>query len=94
VDVSIDHGKTWAQAELMDDEGRGSKSWWWKRWRFVIPDEGDKGGEVLVKATDESYNTQPEDYHGIWNQRGNLSCAWHGVHVGPGERAKKEVEAK
>ena len=53
VDVSIDHGKTWAQAELMGDEGKGSKSWWWKRWRFVIPDEGDKGGEVLVKATDE-----------------------------------------
>lgn len=87
VDVSIDHGKTWAQAELMGDEGKGSKSWWWKRWRFVIPDEGDKGGEVLVKATDESYNTQPEDYRGIWNQRGNLSCAWHGVHVGPGEAA-------
>lgn len=40
--------------------------------------EGQKRCIHLVcKATDESYNTQPEDYGAIFNPRGNLSCAWH-----------------
>jgi sulfite oxidase len=50
---------------------------------------GGKGrAEVVVKATDESYNTQPEGYGGIWNARGNLSCAWHRVDVASGEAEK------
>ncbi|KAL8294793.1 hypothetical protein RB597_008253 [Gaeumannomyces tritici] len=41
VDVSVDGGRTWDQAELLDDCGpdgkgcRGSKAWAWRRWRYV-----------------------------------------------------------
>ncbi|KAG6003190.1 hypothetical protein E4U21_002267 [Claviceps maximensis] len=36
---------------------------------------------VLVKATDDSYNTQPESHAATWNLRGNLASAWHRVRV-------------
>jgi len=36
---------------------------------------------VVVKATDEVYNSQPEHHQGIYNLRGNLATAWHRVSV-------------
>lgn len=36
---------------------------------------------LVVKATDESYNTQPESYASTWNIRGNCTNAWHKVRV-------------
>jgi len=88
VDVSMDGGESWGQARLVDDEARGSRAWCWKRWRYEGTPGGEGKAEVVVKATDESYNTQPEGYGGIWNARGNLSCAWHRVDVGSGEGGK------
>ncbi|KAK1487923.1 hypothetical protein CABS01_12798 [Colletotrichum abscissum] len=92
VDVSVDNGKTWDQAELLDEPGTppktGHKSWAWKRWRYDgaiplgEPGEGTKKcTTLLVKATDEAYNSQPESYAAIYNQRGNLANAWHRLKV-------------
>ncbi|GKT65162.1 sulfite oxidase [Colletotrichum tofieldiae] len=93
VDVSLDNGKTWDQAELLDEyeaapPRAGHKSWAWKRWRYegVVPfgEPGDGGktcSTLLVKATDEAYNSQPESYEAIYNQRGNLANAWHRLKV-------------
>lgn len=97
VDVSLDNGQTWAQAHLIDDcaprEGetesrcKGRKHWAWQRWRYEapIPMDEDKGGKkcatLVVKATDEAYNAQPECHTGIYNLRGNLATAWHRVVV-------------
>ncbi|KAK2608540.1 hypothetical protein QQS21_002886 [Conoideocrella luteorostrata] len=36
---------------------------------------------VLVKATDDGYNTQPDSHAATWNLRGNLATAWHRVQV-------------
>ena len=37
--------------------------------------------ELCVKATDSSYNTQPESSLSIWNPRGVVNNAWHRVRV-------------
>jgi sulfite oxidase len=80
VDISTDNGKTWDQAELMDDEAKGSKAWCWKRWRYNVRGAENLGKTTfLVKATDDAYNTQPEHYDSIYNARGNLATAWHRV---------------
>lgn len=98
VDVSLDNGKTWDQAELVRDceapgpdlasQRNGHKSWAWQRWRYegVVPlaDQGAEGkrcSTLLVKATDEAYNAQPDAHDGIWNARGNLANAWHRLRV-------------
>ncbi|PNY22355.1 Sulfite oxidase [Tolypocladium capitatum] len=36
---------------------------------------------VMIKATDDAYNTQPESHAATWNFRGNLATAWHRVQV-------------
>ena len=36
---------------------------------------------MICKATDSSYNTQPETFGPIWNLRGVLGNAWHRIHV-------------
>ncbi len=98
VDVSVDGGRTWDQAELLDhktrptdDDGgrnvvaRGRPDWSWKRWRYVgvmLDGQADKQPpEVVCKAVDSAYNTQPERHDGIYNVRGNLATAWHRVQV-------------
>jgi sulfite oxidase len=103
VDVSLDGGKTWDQADLVDDwaetDAKGSKHWAWKRWRYVgrlprLPPLSSSSAaengvlekkkhctELVVKATDDSYNTQPGDHKAIYNVRGNLATAWHRVKV-------------
>lgn len=92
VDVSLDGGRTWDQAELLADPCTGHKAWAWKRWRYLghldTPPALAKGErpqctEVVVKATDNSYNTQPETHSSIFNVRGNLANAWHRVIVCP-----------
>jgi sulfite oxidase len=43
--------------------------------------EGRRCTQLVVKATDEAYNTQPESHAATWNIRGNLATAWHRVQV-------------
>ncbi|EPE08514.1 sulfite oxidase [Ophiostoma piceae UAMH 11346] len=106
VDVSVDGGRTWDQAELLDSPSRnyddaeetqkkyvvarGRRDWAWKRWQYkgVLLDKSldqslqrEQGHEILVKAVDSAYNTQPEHHDGIYNVRGNLATAWHRVRV-------------
>ncbi|RDW85254.1 hypothetical protein BP6252_02844 [Coleophoma cylindrospora] len=84
VDISTDGGKTWDQAELLPDSTKGSKAWCWKRWRYTGSCRSCDETTLVVKATDEAYNTQPESYEAIYNPRGNLATAWHRVSYAPG----------
>jgi sulfite oxidase len=70
VDVSIDGGMTWGQADLLDDLGR----WAWRHWRItrnLAPGEH----EILVRAWDSSAATQPDDEAGLWNPKGYVNNA-------------------
>ncbi|OAL37035.1 hypothetical protein AYO20_03804 [Fonsecaea nubica] len=78
VDVSADGGKTWQQALLLPDESKGHKAWSWKQWEFVMP-KRLVGQQFVVKAVDESYNSQIESYEAQFNFRGNLTTAWHKI---------------
>ena len=70
VDVSIDGGAHWVQAELLDDLGR----WAWRHWRTVL-DLAPGEHEVLVRAWDSSAATQPEDEAALWNPKGYVNNA-------------------
>ena len=76
VDVSIDAGAGWTQAELLDDLGR----WAWRQWRTTVnlaPGEH----EILVRAWDSSAATQPEDEAALWNPKGYVNNARPRVRV-------------
>lgn len=70
VDVSIDGGAHWRQAELLDDLGR----WAWRQWRATVA-LAPGSHEVLVRAWDSSAATQPEDEAGLWNPKGYVNNA-------------------
>jgi len=85
VDVSVDGGETWTTAELKEgSEQHPSRAWAWTFWEASIPVPEKLRGKqvtVLCRATDSSYNTQPERAEPIWNLRGlNCNC-WHRVGV-------------
>jgi sulfite oxidase len=70
VDVSLDGGATWSQAELLDDLGR----WAWRHWRITV-DLAPGQHELLVRAWDSSAATQPEDEAALWNPKGYVNNA-------------------
>jgi sulfite oxidase len=76
VDVSLDGGASWSQAELLDDLGR----WAWRHWRITLnltPGEH----EIVVRAWDSSAATQPEDEAALWNPKGYVNNARPRVRV-------------
>jgi sulfite oxidase len=70
VDVSLDGGATWSQADLLDDLG----PWAWRHWRIALDLEPGEH-EVLVRAWDSSAATQPEDEAALWNPKGYVNNA-------------------
>jgi sulfite oxidase len=76
VDVSLDGGATWSQAELLDDLGR----WAWRHWRTTV-DLAPGEHEILVRAWDSSAATQPEDEAALWNPKGYVNNARPRVRV-------------
>lgn len=82
VDVSVDGGLTWQEAELEGEEQCPRKAWAWRIWQLKaqVPAE-QKELNIICKAVDDSYNVQPDTVAPIWNLRGVLSNAWHRVHV-------------
>jgi sulfite oxidase len=99
VDVSMDGGRTWGQAEIARaapaQQGvRSGRAWAWVQWRYssVVPMACSCPGqlEIVCKAVDDQYNQQPHDGSAIWNVRGILNTSWGrcGVHiVEPGPEA-------
>jgi sulfite oxidase len=76
VDVSLDGGAHWSQAELLEDLGR----WAWRHWRFTV-DLAPGEHEILVRAWDSSAATQPEDVAALWNPKGYVNNARPRVRV-------------
>ena len=76
VDVSVDRGRTWVQAEL-DDQ---SSPWTWRLWRTrLLLDEGEV--RITVRAWDTTAATQPESVEQVWNPKGYVNNAWGHVRV-------------
>jgi sulfite oxidase len=76
VDVSLDGGANWSQAELLDDLG----PWAWRHWRIMVElSPGEQ--EIVVRAWDSSAATQPEDEAALWNPKGYVNNARPRVRV-------------
>ena len=70
VDVSLDRGASWSQAQLLEDLG----PWAWRHWRITV-DLAPGEHEILVRAWDSSAATQPEDEAALWNPKGYVNNA-------------------
>ncbi len=71
VDLTLDDGESWIDAELLADQGR----WSWRLWRAEIElSAGDH--ELSVRAWDSAANTQPERPQSVWNPKGYMNSSW------------------
>ena len=78
VDVSPDGGRTWKQADFLENPSKGYKAWGWSRWQIAIPrDQAERS--FVIKAVDEANNVQPESHEPHYNFRGNLATAWQRI---------------
>jgi len=76
VDVSIDDGGSWRQAELLDQPS----AWSWRRWETDV--EVRPGPvEIVARAWDSAAAVQPEDPAQLWNPKGYVNNAWARVGV-------------
>lgn len=81
VDLTIDGGKTWHEADLINDlEQEDGRAWAWTRWQANIElnqfEKKMKEIEICSKAVDSAYNTQPEkqDVHVTQVAANNWHC--------------------
>src|SRR5689334_20590643 len=71
VDVSLDDGCTWQQADLQPAPSR----WAWRPWTLTM--EATPGPlSVIARAWDDTGTLQPEWPASLWNPRGYANNAW------------------
>jgi sulfite oxidase len=71
VDVSLDGGHTWRQADLQP----AISQWAWRLWSLTV-DARPGPISVTARAWDETGVTQPESPAHLWNPRGYGNNAW------------------
>lgn len=71
VDVSIDGGDTWIQADLEHTPG----PWAWSLWQVDIDFSAGEAG-VVARAWDSTGATHPESARHLWNPKGYANNSW------------------
>jgi len=76
VDVSIDGGHSWVQADLDEQVS----PWAWRHWRTKLDlPAGDV--EITARAWDTSAAAQPELPEHLWNPKGYVNNSWPHIHL-------------
>jgi sulfite oxidase len=76
VELSADGGARWTEAQLTDQGG----PWTWSFWSAPVT-LGPGRHTLVVRATDAGGRVQPEVVDRIWNFKGYMNNAWHRVSV-------------
>ena len=76
VDVSIDGGIRWQQADLGAEDG----PWAWRLWQASV-DLPAGPVQIIARAWDTSAGVQPERPEHMWNPGGYVNNSWSRVHV-------------
>jgi sulfite oxidase len=71
IDVSLDDGLSWRQAELHPALGQ----WSWRPWSLVV-DVAPGPLRIIARAWDDTGALQPESAASLWNPRGYGNNAW------------------
>jgi sulfite oxidase len=76
VEISLDQGRTWHQAELAPPRS----PWAWRHWSLTVDTEPGPL-TVTARAWDTTGATQPESAEALWNPRGYANNSWAQVHI-------------
>ncbi|MFF3437260.1 sulfite oxidase [Streptosporangium sp. NPDC002721] len=76
VDVSLDGGDSWVQADLGEQAG----PWAWRHWHTTV-ELGEGETVIAARAWDSCGATQPESARDVWNPKGYANTSWSRVRV-------------
>ncbi len=76
VEVSVDGGSRWVEADLFQKDDTGAWCFW-----ETEADLAPGACEIVARATDTQGNMQPPDARRIWNFKGYLNNSWHRVRL-------------
>ncbi|MEW9267461.1 sulfite oxidase [Kineococcus endophyticus] len=80
VDVSVDGGRNWRQADLEEP----LSDWTWQHWTCRVSDVVVPGSEVIsvvARAWDDTGALQPREAADLWNPKGYVNNSWPSVQV-------------
>ena len=88
VDISIDGGRSWQTAALVQEKDHSSVSnhWSWTLWRYNV-DSLPTPCVIVCRAWDTAFNGMPSERE--WNLRGVMNNSWNKVEVLSPEQASK-----
>lgn len=81
VELSVDGGKSWLPASLVDTElPERDRPWVWRFWEahLRLPPGPH---QIIARAWDAASNTQPDEVAKIWNFKGCMNNAWHRIRI-------------
>jgi sulfite oxidase len=76
VDISLDGGHSWHQADLEDQPD----PWSWRPWSISL-DLPPGEVEITTRAWDTAGAVQPEQEAHLWNPKGYFNTAWYRIHL-------------
>ena len=76
VELSVDDGRSWHAAELLDRPAPGA----WCRWQASVT-LGIGEWRLIARARDSEGGTGAEHVHERWNPKGYMNDAWHRIAV-------------
>ncbi|XP_042395877.1 sulfite oxidase-like isoform X1 [Zingiber officinale] len=86
VDISVDGGRTWFEAQRCQrgnipyqSDDLNNDKWAWVLFKAVV--DVPESTVIIAKAVDTASNVQPENVEVVWNLRGILNTSWHKVQV-------------
>nr|WP_238994671.1 sulfite oxidase [Mycolicibacterium chubuense] len=79
VDVSLDDGRSWHQAELDQPRSR----WSWRHWSLTMT-AAPGPLRLTARAFDDTAATQPESAAALWNPKGYANNSWPRIHLSVG----------
>jgi sulfite oxidase len=76
VDVSVDGGESWRQADLAPQRS----PWSWRLWELDV-DVAQGPLRITARAWDNTGALQPESAEALWNPKGYANNSWAKVHA-------------
>src|SRR5690606_9440676 len=79
VDVTIDNGCNWIEADIVEDT---KNKFSWRLWstKVIVPKaSAGKKLKICTRAIDSSANSQPSEIGHIWNWMRYVNNAWHSI---------------
>lgn len=81
VELSVNGGKSWLPATLVDSAfAERDRPWVWRFWKADLRLSAGRH-QIIVRAWDSASSTQPANVSSIWNYKGYLNNAWHRVNI-------------